>query len=196
MSFSPCLSESDNLVFIPAPSQSTTDPCNPPSQSLKPSLSNGKNSPEAEEEALEESYYHSFHSSGERGSRIHSEEDGSVSEDNSHLNGDERDGDTACETAFDIRGVESGKEVSHDNKEVVGHSTAGSEGPQDFEAQQDPALCSGAFDNPEESPLIPMTLYLHRVKSLVLALLVEPHFLSDTASMEEVVRARSNFSEN
>uniref|UniRef100_A0AAQ4QFK5 HPS4 biogenesis of lysosomal organelles complex 3 subunit 2 n=1 Tax=Gasterosteus aculeatus aculeatus TaxID=481459 RepID=A0AAQ4QFK5_GASAC len=38
----------------------------------------------------------------------------------------------------------------------------------------------------DDSPLIPMTLYLHRVKGLVLALLVEPCFLSDTDSMEEV----------
>lgn len=47
------------------------------------------------------------------------------------------------------------------------------------------------FDIPEESPLIPMTLYLHRVKGLVLALLVEPLFSSDTASMEEVVSSSS-----
>ncbi|XP_061763186.1 Hermansky-Pudlak syndrome 4 protein isoform X2 [Nerophis ophidion] len=37
-----------------------------------------------------------------------------------------------------------------------------------------------------DTPLIPMTLYLHRVKGLVLALLVEPHFLCDKAAMEEV----------
>lgn len=170
-------------MFMPATSQSTADPCNVPPQSLKPSFSIGKSSPEAEKEALEESYYHSFHSR-DGGSWIRSEEeDGSVFEDNSHLNGDEREGDKACETE-----IESGKEASHDNKEVLGHNTAGSEGPQDYKAQRDPALCSGVFDNPEESPLISMTLYLHRVKSLVLALLVEPHFLSDTASMEEVVR--------
>nr|XP_057927181.1 Hermansky-Pudlak syndrome 4 protein [Doryrhamphus excisus] len=36
------------------------------------------------------------------------------------------------------------------------------------------------------NPLIPMTLYLHRVEGLVLALLVEPHFLCDKAAMEEV----------
>lgn len=33
-----------------------------------------------------------------------------------------------------------------------------------------------------------MMLYLHRVKGLVLALLTDPRFLSDEASMEEVVR--------
>lgn len=48
-------------------------------------------------------------------------------------------------------------------------------------------MSSGGFDSQNESPLIPMMLYLHRVKGLVLALLVEPHFLSDSSSMEEVV---------
>lgn len=48
-------------------------------------------------------------------------------------------------------------------------------------------LGSGGFDSQREGPLIPMMLYLHRVKSLVLALLVEPHFLNDSTSMEEVV---------
>lgn len=48
---------------------------------------------------------------------------------------------------------------------------------------------SGGVDSREESRLIPMTLYLHRVKGLVLALVVEPDFLNDSASMEEVVSA-------
>lgn len=48
-------------------------------------------------------------------------------------------------------------------------------------------LGSGGLDSQNESPLIPMMLYLHRVKGLVLALLVEPHFLNDSTSMEEVV---------
>lgn len=33
-----------------------------------------------------------------------------------------------------------------------------------------------------------MTLYMHRVNGLVLALLVEPRFTSDSDSMKEVVR--------
>lgn len=52
-------------------------------------------------------------------------------------------------------------------------------------------LGSGGLDSQNKSPLIPMTLYLHRVKGLVLALLVEPDFLNDSASMEEVVRTAS-----
>ncbi|XP_062398508.1 Hermansky-Pudlak syndrome 4 protein [Sardina pilchardus] len=38
----------------------------------------------------------------------------------------------------------------------------------------------------ESEVLLPMVLYQHRVRALVLALLVEPHFLSDQAAVEEV----------
>lgn len=186
MCFSPCFSDSDNSVLSPAPSQSTTKPPNSQSQSPKPSFSNRKQSQEAGEETLDESYYHSFHSSGGAGSRTQSEEDGSVFEGNSYLNGGGGggDGDLAFETIFDIGEVESGKKESHDHQAVTGDCN--SEGAQGVMAQHDPAPRSITFESPEESPLIAMTLYLHRVQSLVLALLVEPHFLSDTASMEEV----------
>lgn len=53
------------------------------------------------------------------------------------------------------------------------------------------SMSSGGFDSQNEGPLIPMMLYLHRVKGLVLALLVEPHFVSDSTSMEEVVSTGS-----
>ncbi|XP_059192518.1 Hermansky-Pudlak syndrome 4 protein isoform X2 [Centropristis striata] len=166
VSFSPCLS--DSPVFSPDPSQSSANPLETP-------FSNGKHSSEGEEEALEESYYHSFHSNGGGGSPIHNEEDSSVCGENSRLNG-VGGGDAACGTVFGN---------SHDEKVWEESSRSGCERVQEAE-RADPPPCSSAFEDPEESPLIPMTLYLHRVKGLVLALLVEPHFLSDTASMEEV----------
>lgn len=196
VSFSPDLSESDNSVFSPAPSQSAADSLNHSPQSLRPPLSNGRHPHEAEEEVLEESYYHSFHSNGGvgGGSQIHSEGDGSMFEESSHLNGG--GGDAACGTVFDFTGAESGNEQSHDDKKVVvGDSRVSCGSAQGPEAElrdppphpsPPPPPLSGAFDNLEESPLIPMTLYMHRVNGLVLALLVEPHFFSDTAAVEEV----------
>uniref|UniRef100_A0AAQ5Z259 CCZ1/INTU/HSP4 first Longin domain-containing protein n=1 Tax=Amphiprion ocellaris TaxID=80972 RepID=A0AAQ5Z259_AMPOC len=172
-SFSPHLSESDNSVCSPTASQSTADSLNLSLLSLRPPLSNGKHPHEAEEDVLEESYYHSFHNGGDGGSQIHSEGDSSVFEENSHVNGD---GDAAGGTVFDFRGTDSGNEQSHDDKMNQGRKAE----------MKDPSHLSGAFGNLAESPLVGMTLYMHRVKGLVLALLVEPHFLSDAASMEEV----------
>ncbi|XP_062240188.1 Hermansky-Pudlak syndrome 4 protein isoform X4 [Platichthys flesus] len=176
VSFSPCLSESDYSVSSPAPSQSA-DPLNPPSQSPEPPFSNEQHSLETPNE----SYYQSFYSSEGGDSQVHSKGDGSVFEENSLING--------CGKEFDLRGAESGLEESHDDDEEVvgdrGVDGCGSAQGQKAEVQ-DPPPSSGASDDPEESPLIPMTLYLHRVKGLVLALLVDPPFLSDTASMEEV----------
>ncbi|TDH12500.1 hypothetical protein EPR50_G00047930 [Perca flavescens] len=175
-SFSPALS--DSSVFSP-------DPLDPPPQPLQPPFPNGKHSPEAEEEALEESYYYRFHSNEGGVSRLHDEGD-SPFEENSYLNGGggRGDGGAACGAAFDFRGAE---ESHHDPVFTKEASGGGRESVQGRQAEMpDAPPGSGASDSPEECPLVPMTLYLHRVNGLVLALLVEPHFLSDTASMEEV----------
>ncbi|XP_028313331.1 BLOC-3 complex member HPS4 isoform X3 [Gouania willdenowi] len=83
--------------------------------------------------------------------------------------------DTSFERVFDTRGCRNVE--SQDDETAVGDrgGSCGSAPP-----------FSGAFDSLEDDSLIPMMLYMHRVKELVLALLVEPRFLSDTASMEEV----------
>ncbi|XP_075960795.1 BLOC-3 complex member HPS4 [Anarhichas minor] len=171
VSLSPHLS--DSSMFSPDPSQSSADP---PPQQLESPFSNGKHSPIAEEEVQEESYYHSFHSSGDGVGPMHNEGDSSLCGENSHLNGGGGDGDTACGTVFESQGDNVLEEVSG----------GGGGNVQGHEAEIPDPPRSGAFDSQEECPLIPMTLYLHRVKGLVLALLVEPHFLSDTDSMEEV----------
>nr|XP_019949635.1 PREDICTED: Hermansky-Pudlak syndrome 4 protein isoform X1 [Paralichthys olivaceus] len=176
VSVSPCLSESDYSVCNPAPSQSTADPLNLPPQSPEPPFSIEQHS----SESPDKSFYQSFHSNEGGDSEVHGNGDGSAFEENSLLNG--------CGTEFDLRGSESGNEESREYEEVVGdRGVEGCGSAQGHKVEvQDPSPSSGASDNPEESPLIPMTLYLHRVKGLVLALLVDPPFLSDTASMEEV----------
>uniref|UniRef100_UPI0037E9AD50 BLOC-3 complex member HPS4 n=1 Tax=Semicossyphus pulcher TaxID=241346 RepID=UPI0037E9AD50 len=175
VSFSPHLS--DCSIFSPSTSQSTADPVSPPPQLLQSSLSNGNNSSEGEE-ALEVSYYHSFHSNEGGGSQTHS----SVFEEKPLLNGDGggEGEDAACEAALVFRGAE----CSHEHDKKVLEEASGGGSSQEKAEGSSPSPCS--FDNSEESPLIPMMLYLHRVKGLVLALLAEPHFLSDTTSMEEV----------
>nr|XP_046242593.1 Hermansky-Pudlak syndrome 4 protein [Scatophagus argus] len=165
VSFGPHLS--DSSVFSPGPTQGAVDPLDPPTLSPEPPLSNGKHKAE-QEESVE--YFHSFHSSGGEDEQIHDE--GDVFEENSRPNG--AGGDAAYETEFDFRAADE----SHDRKVLEDAQTQAPPPP--------PPSVSGVSDSPEESPLIPMSLYLHRVKGLVLALLVEPHFLSDTASMEEV----------
>lgn len=173
-SLSPRLSDSD--VFSPASSHSAANSLNPSPQSLR-FLSNGENT--VEDEAEE--------------SQIRSEGDGSVFEEDSHLNGGEVEG--AFGGVFEFQAVESGNEQPHDDNvveedsrvsrgSVSGHKAGKSDPPPLL-----PPPPHRLSDASEENALIPMTLYMHRVKGLVLALLVEPHFMSDATSMEEVVRA-------
>ncbi|XP_068994966.1 BLOC-3 complex member HPS4 [Embiotoca jacksoni] len=177
-SLSSHLIESDNSVFSPTPSQSTAESPGPSSQSLRPPFPNGKTSDEPEE-VLDRSHRYSFHNS---------EGDDSVCEENSHLNG----GDAACGTVLDLRGADSGNERSHDDSVAEGDgriccgSAQGHESEHRDPPPPPPPPLSSALENSEMIPLIPMTLYMHRVKGLMMALLVEPHFLSDTISMEEV----------
>ncbi|XP_038139303.1 Hermansky-Pudlak syndrome 4 protein [Cyprinodon tularosa] len=141
-----------------SPSQRAPDSPSP----LSP-CSNGTNAPEAVEGDPDELHYHSFYSSGDVVSQTLSEGDSSAFEESVYLNG----APSATFSADDSFGEEK--------------MTAGLKG----ESRQPPPG-SWAPDSLEDSPLVAMTLYTHRVNSLVLALLVEPGFMSDTASLEEV----------
>lgn len=136
------------------------------------------------------SYYHSFNSIEGGGSREHQEGVISAPEENPRFNGDTgEDGDAARGAAFDFREAESG---NNQEENVLEAASRGESSQEQRAEMSSPSARSEAFDSSEETPLIPMMLYLHRVKGLVLALLAEPHFLSDTASMEEVVRNNSD----
>ncbi|KAF6723624.1 Hermansky-Pudlak syndrome 4 protein [Oryzias melastigma] len=165
LSFSPHLSELDS-VFSPAPTQSGSPTCSPPPP---PPSSQRRNSHEAQEESLDESCYYSFHDSAGGDSQGES----FAFKANPRLNG----GDGS---EFDFSGPSANKTMSGDN-EVCCRSTKGH--MTEVKCLTPPPQ---TFGSNEKSSLIPMTLYLHRVNSLVLVLLVEPHFFSDTASKEEV----------
>ncbi|KAM3611257.1 uncharacterized protein V6R79_015654 [Siganus canaliculatus] len=161
------LQSSDDSVFSPAPPPDAATPPPPPPPPPQTPLSNGNHSQEQEQEE-------------EQGEEQQQEEDqvlepvldqsnyvsfhGAGGGGPSHLNGGSHD-----------EGVSGGRhETAEDPRRLLGASAA------------PPAAAAAAAAAAEEGQLVPMTLYLHRVKGLVLALLVEPLFLSDTESMEEV----------
>lgn len=107
-----------------------------------------------------------------------SERDGSAFEESLHLSRG-----TASETS------DCGNAAFRDEKTAAGEGGVCCRKPRGHKAEmRQPASGSCSFDSLEESPLVSMALYVHRVNSLVLALLVEPCFMGDSASMEEVVR--------
>ncbi|XP_013871032.1 BLOC-3 complex member HPS4 [Austrofundulus limnaeus] len=166
--FRPHLSESHDSLFSPASSQSA-ESANPSPRSARTPLSNGRDSGEAEEEVQEGSYRGSFQNEEDEGSHG----DSSVFTETHRVNGD---GGAACGADGDHRGADSEKKLAGDPGVCCRKGLKA-------ETRHPPPL---TFDGLEESPLVPMTLYMYRVNGLVLALLVEPPFTSDTNSMKEV----------
>lgn len=163
--------------------QSTTRPtidplllqASPPSLEVSP-FPNRKASPRNDNEdeddgALEQSYYYSFHS--------HS-------------------GNTS-QTELEGKALPLAKTSTLDNEPPAtpmadGRSNPGCRTPGQEGLSEGRAASRGSGDGrglprvgDKDRTVVPMTLYQHRVKGLVLALLVEPHLQRDTEAMEEVV---------
>ncbi|XP_037537129.1 Hermansky-Pudlak syndrome 4 protein [Nematolebias whitei] len=170
LSFSPHMSESDDSLFSPASSQSANS-LNPSPHTLRRPFSNGRNSYETEQEVQEESCHPHFQNKEDEVSQTDGQGASSVFVEDPRVNGGAGDGDAACGNA-------------RARDKVVGESGACRKAESHkTETRHPPPL---TFDGLEESALIPMTLYMHRVNGLVLALLVEPRFTSDSDSMKEV----------
>lgn len=145
-----------------SPSANVFSPANADSLlSSNSPLSNGKLEDEAD------SFYHSFHTNGGDFT------DNSMSSSGQEANCVNGVTGESCRTVLDFGGA-GGTGLSCDGelRRGSGHTL--------------PPSDSGAPDSQHDDSLVPMTLYLHRVKGLVLALLVETHFLNDSDSMEEV----------
>lgn len=149
-----------------------TSPCKSPDNDFSPAsadplLSTNSPLPNGKLEHEEDSFYHSFHSNG---CDFADNSGNSSRQEASCVNGGAGE---SCRTMMDFGGA-GGSDISGDGglRRGSGHMLphSGSEVP----------------DSQSGDSLVPMTLYLHRVKGLVLALLVETHFLNDSDSMEEV----------
>ncbi|XP_043967661.1 Hermansky-Pudlak syndrome 4 protein [Gambusia affinis] len=176
-SFSPHTSGSEDSVFSPAPSQgSSADSPNSSPPSPIHRFSYGRNAHQVEGGTPDESHCRNLHSGGSGVSQMLSEGDGSAFEESLHLNRGAASKTTDC-----------GNVAFRDEKTAAGEGGVCCRKLRGHKAEmRQPPSGSCSFDSLEESPLVSMVLYVHRVNSLVLALLVEPRFMGDSASMEEV----------
>ncbi|XP_046904188.1 Hermansky-Pudlak syndrome 4 protein isoform X2 [Hypomesus transpacificus] len=210
-SSTPPSSRSNTLLFSPSPSLSSADPISPldfktPKQSPDHAFKNGRLH-DMDEGALDCSFYYSFNSSEDRNgnSAIMNLADDNVAEGslvrddvarhNVHnspaIAGRIGTGRQISSKQFDKTnggadspgGGEEDSEVFRDNKDsrernyskrVQGCDTAGE------------LSSSSPVEKSSESSLLPMALYQHRVRGLVLSLLVEPRFNHDSEAMKEV----------
>lgn len=154
------------------PLNPSCSPCKSPDEVFSPSsavplLSSNSPLPNGKLEDEADSFYHSFHTNG---GDFTDNSMNSSGKEVSYVNGGTGE---SCRTVLDFRGA-GGTDLSCDagQRRGTGHMLH----PGGL----------GAPDSPNDDSLVPMTLYLHRVKGLVLALLVETHFLNDSDSMEEV----------
>lgn len=151
-----------------SPLKTSCSPCKSPDRvfspvSADPLLSSNSPLPNGKLEYEEDSFYHSFQTNGVDSA------DNSVNSSGQEAVCVNGGAEESLRTMLDFRGV-GGTDLSHDAgvRRGSGHML--------------PPCGSGQ----DSDSLVPMTLYLHRVKGLVLALLVETHFLNDSDSMEEV----------
>ncbi|XP_041718288.2 Hermansky-Pudlak syndrome 4 protein isoform X3 [Coregonus clupeaformis] len=193
---------SDELLFSPSPSFHTPGPLSPSPIKVAPktsghTLSNGKLSHKVEEGVTGSLYDHSFNSidGGRDESGLAGGGRSMQNKDLCHVSGQNGGsivlgGEKAGALRF--RGQESPEPGSQRmgnvaEKEVFKEKEGqGSKGLLQADTCDVPPYSSSPCENSIEAPLLPMSLYQHRVRGLVLALLVEPNFHSDTAATEEV----------
>ncbi|CAL8247446.1 unnamed protein product [Merluccius merluccius] len=146
-----------------------------PSTNRKGPRSGGNEEEDEDDSVLEKSYYYSFHSHGGNTSQADLQGEASPLAEASALENEP--------SATPMSDRRSGPGCWTPGQEGSPEGRAASRGSRD-------GRNSGGASLPrvgdKDRAVVPMTLYQHRVKGLVLALLVEPHFQRDTEAMEEV----------
>ncbi|XP_041756769.1 Hermansky-Pudlak syndrome 4 protein homolog isoform X2 [Coregonus clupeaformis] len=194
----PQSSISDELLFSPSPSFHTPGPLSPSPIKIAPetshhTLSNGKLSHEVEEGVTGGSYDPSINNikGGSNESGLAGGGKSMQNNDTRHVNG-QNGGSIALggekAAAHRFSGQESRAPGSQRMGNVVDKvfREKARQGSKVQQADTGGLPPTSPCENSTDAPLLPMALYQHRVRELVLALLVEPQFHSDTTATEEV----------
>ncbi|CAB1319647.1 unnamed protein product [Coregonus sp. 'balchen'] len=189
---------SDELLFSPSPSFHTPGPLSPSPIKIAPetshhTLSNGKLSHEMEEGVTGGSYDPSINNikGGSNESGLAGGGKSMQNNDTRHVNG-QNGGSIALggekAAAHRFSGQESRAPGSQRMGNVVDKvfREKARQGSKVQQADTGGLPPTSPCENSTDAPLLPMALYQHRVRELVLALLVEPQFHSDTTATEEV----------